>query len=132
MVKNGSRIFGILLIAPNAQWCAGRAVDHRWHPNLHRVHAMADKLPNSQHRYLRTPEAARMVGLSSRTLEKHRTYGTGPQYYKLGGRVVYAVEDLQAWTKTGQRQSTADHGKGVVHAAKRVPGLGPLANAPKR
>ena len=40
-------------------------------------------------RYLRTPEAARFVGLSIRTLEKHRIYGTGPRYSKLGGRVVY-------------------------------------------
>jgi hypothetical protein len=28
--------------------------------------------------YLRTPDAARFLGLSGRTLEKHRTYGTGP------------------------------------------------------
>ena len=35
------------------------------------------------HRYLRTPEAARFLGLSDRTLEKHRTYGTGPAYRKL-------------------------------------------------
>ena len=41
-------------------------------------------------RYLRTPEAARFLSLSGRTLEKHRTYGTGPAYRKLGGRVVYA------------------------------------------
>ncbi len=31
-------------------------------------------------RYLRTPEAARFLSLSGRTLEKHRTYGTGPAY----------------------------------------------------
>jgi len=37
-------------------------------------------------RYVRTPEAARFLGLSGRTLEKHRTYGTGPRYSKLGGR----------------------------------------------
>jgi hypothetical protein len=37
-------------------------------------------------RYLRTPEAARFVGLSIRTLEKHRIYRTGPRYSKLGGR----------------------------------------------
>ena len=52
-------------------------------------------------RYLRTPEAARFVGLSIRTLEKHRIYGTGPRYSKLGGRVVYRVEDLQAWVESG-------------------------------
>jgi len=39
-------------------------------------------------RYLRTPEAARFLSLSGRTLEKHRTYGTGPAYRKIGGRVV--------------------------------------------
>ena len=40
-------------------------------------------------RYLRTLEAARFLSLSGRTLEKHRTYGTGPAYRKIGGRVVY-------------------------------------------
>ena len=54
-------------------------------------------------RYLRTPEAARFVGLSIRTLEKHRIYGTGPRYSKLGGRVVYRVEDLQAWVEFGRQ-----------------------------
>lgn len=29
-------------------------------------------------RYLRAPDAARFLGISIRTLEKHRTYGTGP------------------------------------------------------
>ncbi|MFD3266144.1 hypothetical protein OCL97_19495 [Phenylobacterium sp. HK31G] len=43
------------------------------------------------------PEAGRYLGLSGRTLEKHRTYGTGPRYRKIGGRVVYALNDLEAW-----------------------------------
>lgn len=70
-------------------------------------------------RYLRTPEAARFVGLSGRTLEKHRTYGTGPRYSKLGGRVVYRVEDLQAWVALGAKASTSDPGAGAVLPAKR-------------
>ncbi|MGL4557110.1 MAG: helix-turn-helix transcriptional regulator [Afipia sp.] len=90
---------------------------------------MADNPANSQQRYLRTTEAARFLGLSGRTLEKHRTYGTGPSYRKLGGRVVYALEDLQAWADVGLRQSTSDQGKGVVHAAKPVNGLGPLVGS---
>ena len=87
---------------------------------------MADKLPPAHH-YLRTPDAARLLGLSGRTLEKHRTHGTGPRYRKLGGRVVYTIEDLQAWADTGLRRSTSDQGRGVIHAAKPVPGLGRLA-----
>lgn len=31
-------------------------------------------------RFLRTPEAARFLGLSGRTLEKHRYFGTGPAF----------------------------------------------------
>lgn len=59
-------------------------------------------------RYLRTPEAARFLGLSDRTLEKHRVFGTGPMYQKLGGRVVYKMADLTAWAKSGRRKSTTE------------------------
>ena len=69
--------------------------------------------------YLRTREAAEFLGLSHRTLEKHRTYGTGPKYLKLGGRVVYRVQDLQEWATLGERTSTSDPGNGVVQPAKR-------------
>ena len=70
-------------------------------------------------RFLRTPEAARFLGLSYRTLEKHRTYGTGPKYRKIGGRVIYALEDLQAWADRGTKNSTSDPGIGTVLPAKR-------------
>ncbi|MFV0383974.1 helix-turn-helix transcriptional regulator [Paracoccus sp. (in: a-proteobacteria)] len=70
-------------------------------------------------RYLRTKEAARFVSLSPRTLEKHRTYGTGPAYHKLGGRVVYALEDLEAWVSRGAVTSTSDPRGGRVLPAKR-------------
>jgi predicted DNA-binding transcriptional regulator AlpA len=76
-------------------------------------------------RYLRTPEAARFLGLSGRTLEKHRIYGTGPRYSKLGGRVVYRVDDLQAWVELGAKVSTSDPGVGQVLPAKRHPSITP-------
>ena len=72
-------------------------------------------------RYLRTPDAARLVGLSIRTLEKHRIYGTGPRYSKLGGRVVYNAEDLRAWVESGAKASTSDPGVSRVLPAKRHP-----------
>ncbi|MDK1492896.1 helix-turn-helix domain-containing protein [Sinorhizobium sp. 7-81] len=58
-------------------------------------------------RFVRTPEAAQLLDLSPRTLEKHRCEGTGPIYRKLGGRVVYSVADLQAWVEAAARKSTA-------------------------
>jgi predicted DNA-binding transcriptional regulator AlpA len=70
-------------------------------------------------RYLRTPEAGRHLGLSGRTLEKHRTYGTGPRYRKIGGRVVYALSDLEAWADQGAQTSTTDPDGGRVRAARR-------------
>ncbi|UTP41182.1 helix-turn-helix domain-containing protein [Phenylobacterium sp. LH3H17] len=69
-------------------------------------------------RFLRTPEAGRLLGLSGRTLEKHRTYGTGPVYRKIGGRVVYAISDLQAWAERGRRASTSELTGDCVSAAK--------------
>ena len=69
-------------------------------------------------RYLRTKEAAAFLSLSARTLEKQRTYGTGPAYHTLGGRVVYAIDDLEAWTERGAVTSTSDP-RGAVLPAKR-------------
>ncbi len=57
-------------------------------------------------RFVRTPEAGRLLGLSGRTLEKHRTCGTGPICRKLGGRVVYALSGLRAWADLDIRSST--------------------------
>ena len=57
---------------------------------------MSDPNTGLPPRYLRTAEAARFLSLSGRTLEKHRTYGTGPAYRKIGGRVVYALDDLES------------------------------------
>lgn len=80
---------------------------------------MPDPLAGLPPRFLRTPEAARYLGLSGRTLEKHRTYGTGPKYRKIGGRVVYALDDLKAWADLGAKTSTSDPGVATVYPAKR-------------
>lgn len=79
---------------------------------------MANPLAGLPPRLLRTKEAARFLGISLRTLEKHRTYGTGPIYRKIGGRVLYAVEDLQTWTAIGARKSTSDKNAGRVFPAR--------------
>ncbi|MBI1260642.1 MAG: helix-turn-helix domain-containing protein [Rhizobiales bacterium] len=88
---------------------------------------MSPNLAGLPPRYLRTPEAARFLGLSGRTLEKHRTYGTGPAYRKLGGRVVYAIEDLQAWADRGAVTSTSDPRGSVLPAKRHEPA--PTAHA---
>lgn len=82
--------------------------------------------PRITPRYVRTHDAAAFLGLSGRTLEKHRCTGTGPVFRKLGGRVVYAIEDLEAWAAEHARNSTFDprpeppsHGAAATRAAVR-------------
>lgn len=46
-------------------------------------------------------------GLSHRTLEQWRWLGVGPQYLKLGGRVVYRLEDVEAFEAKRVHSNTA-------------------------
>jgi predicted DNA-binding transcriptional regulator AlpA len=83
---------------------------------------MSEAHPALPPRLLRTEEAARWLGLSARTLEKHRCTGGGPAYRKLGGRVVYMVDDLQAWVDAGTRRSTSRPGPAGPGRFGRLPG----------
>ncbi len=84
--------------------------------------------PRVTPRFLRTHDAATFLGLSGRTLEKHRCTGTGPIFRKLGGRVVYAIDDLEAWAADRARNSTSDPGprpsSGGALAARSTPPRG--------
>jgi excisionase family DNA binding protein len=42
-------------------------------------------------------EAASYVGLKTATLAKLRCLGGSPPYFKLGRRVLYSRDDLDAW-----------------------------------
>jgi predicted DNA-binding transcriptional regulator AlpA len=64
----------------------------------------------AQFKMLRTAEAAAYCGSCASTFEKLRLYGGGPLYSKLGRRVVYNVEDLDAWLAANKRRSTSDQG----------------------
>jgi hypothetical protein len=50
-------------------------------------------------------ELSRRWRLSPRTLERWRFQGTGPHYLKVGGRVVYRLEDVEAF-EAEQLQAT--------------------------
>jgi predicted DNA-binding transcriptional regulator AlpA len=54
-------------------------------------------------------QAAELLGLSVRTLQRFRVEGRGPRYLKLGRkRVAYAEADLGTWLEHCRRQSTSD------------------------
>ena len=57
--------------------------------------------------FLTTREAAAFLRLRPSTLERWRSSGSGPPYRKFGGRVVYTLEDLEAFADAGLRTSTS-------------------------
>ena len=48
-------------------------------------------------RHLTHVELAERWRISPRTLERWRWLRLGPQYLKIGGRVVYSLEDVQSF-----------------------------------
>lgn len=63
-------------------------------------------------RHLNQDQLARRWSLSPRTLERWRSMGTGPAYLRLGGRVAYRLEDVEAFEAAGRRDSLRDSGGG--------------------
>ncbi len=57
---------------------------------------------------LNVRNAADYVGLSKSYLDKARSAGGGPKYIKLGNRVVYDLNDLDAWIDENRRRSTSE------------------------
>ena len=59
---------------------------------------------------LNAGQVAERLGLSSSTLAKMRLSGDGPPYAKLGRRVVYRPEDIDAWIASNRFSSTSEYG----------------------
>jgi predicted DNA-binding transcriptional regulator AlpA len=64
--------------------------------------------PARPQRKLNTHAAATFSGLARSTLEKLRVFGGGPNYIKIGRRVVYDLTDLEQWLAGHRRRSTSD------------------------
>jgi predicted DNA-binding transcriptional regulator AlpA len=57
---------------------------------------------------LNQKQAAHVLGMSVRTLERHRVAGTGPRWARLGRLVRYRQSDLDAWVERNLRASTSE------------------------
>ena len=57
-----------------------------------------------------TPEqtSKRLGGVSVHTLANWRSQGTGPIYQKIGGRIMYLIEDIEAFEHSSRRKSTSE------------------------
>ncbi|MDW9819341.1 helix-turn-helix domain-containing protein [Sinorhizobium meliloti] len=61
----------------------------------------------SMQRLLATGEAADYCHISQAYLEKLRVKGGGPLFLKLGRRVLYRLNDLEAWADKHVKTSTS-------------------------
>lgn len=59
-------------------------------------------------KFLNSKQAAEYLGLKPNTLAKMRVFGNGPKYRKHGFRVLYALDDLNAWSEVSSRRSTSE------------------------
>ncbi|GIX10640.1 MULTISPECIES: helix-turn-helix transcriptional regulator [Acetobacterales] len=57
-------------------------------------------------KHLTQSELARRWCLSPRTLERWRWLGQGPRFLKIGGRVAYRLEDIEAYEAAQLRTSS--------------------------
>lgn len=48
--------------------------------------------------FLSPKQAAHYLGVSLRTLQVHRTNGTGPRFRRPCRRIRYHIDDLDAWS----------------------------------
>ena len=61
-------------------------------------------------------EAARLIGVSARTMVNWRASGTGPRAVRAGGRVLYAVTELQRWLEAAADRAPAGVEQPAVQA----------------
>ncbi|HEX5409185.1 MAG TPA: helix-turn-helix domain-containing protein [Gemmatimonadaceae bacterium] len=55
-----------------------------------------------------TPAAARQLGLSERTVSNWRLQGRGPEYLKLGKRVLYSTHALERFKAANTHGATRE------------------------
>ena len=70
-------------------------------------------------RLLDQREAARILGVSVRTLERLRTTGTGPKFCRLRRLVRYRTCDLEKWVCSSLYVSTSEVFKGFKEEIER-------------
>ena len=67
-------------------------------------------MPDTNQNYVNEKEAARVLYISPRTLQRWRLTGEGPRYVKLGRLVRYGLTDLADFAERRFRTSTSDDG----------------------
>jgi hypothetical protein len=70
-------------------------------------------------KHLNQIDLAARWNISHRTLERWRWTGEGPRFVKLGGRVVYRLEDVEDYEREQIRASTTDNAERAAASGAR-------------
>lgn len=70
---------------------------------------MSSPSTNTPQPALYTEQAATFLGLAESSLEKMRCYGGGPKFIKMGKRVTYRLQDLEAYQSERVMASTSEY-----------------------
>jgi hypothetical protein len=71
-------------------------------------------MSTSDIRHLNQVQLSRRWSLSPRTLERWRWLKAGPQYLKIGGRVVYRLADVEAFENSQLYLSNPSRAEGRI------------------
>ena len=69
--------------------------------------------------HLNQVELSRRWSISPRTLERWRWLGQGPQFLKIGGRVVYRLTDIEAYETVHLHTASGMMGQQLLTAGAR-------------
>ena len=67
----------------------------------------ARELPPAIIRYT-AQQLAEILGISVFSLQRYRSEGTDPDYEKIGNRIFYRADVVEAWRQSTGRSSTSD------------------------
>jgi hypothetical protein len=59
-------------------------------------------------KYLTPDEASQLIGAAKQTMARWRVEGIGPQFIRVGRKIMYAVEDLILWMNSRRVSSTSE------------------------
>jgi predicted DNA-binding transcriptional regulator AlpA len=62
-----------------------------------------------ERKFLTAKDVRLAFGISEKTLANWRSQGRGPAYHKLGGKVRYAVADIEDWVRKGRVLTIDSH-----------------------
>jgi len=80
---------------------------------------MVNPAPDKLDRLLRTREAAKVIGVSPRTMESYRRNGGGPPFVKIRDYAVrYVLRDLLAWIAARKRTLTLEPDEDSIFVGK--------------